>query len=271
MTRGCQNVNVTVHKSAEEIGETLAVEILNKIQVAQAEGRRFLLGCPGGRSLRSTYDALGRFSKRDDCDLSNLIIIMMDDYVFAAANRYEHCPADAHYSCRRFAREDIVRVINAGRDRAKCIREENIWFPDPNAPQEFDQRLRDAGGIDLFLLASGASDGHVAFNPPGSTAESRTRIVRLAETTRRDNLASFPDFPAIEDVPSFGVTVGLGTIAELSREVVLVLHGSSKATAAIRLLELSDFTTTWPASIVFRCRNARIMLDESAAQKGVTP
>jgi hypothetical protein len=122
----------------------------------------------------------------------------------------------------------------------------NVWLPDPADPAAFDARLAAAGGVDLFLLASGASDGHVGFNPPGTAIDSGSRVVRLAETTRRDNLGTFPAFEELAAVPTHGVSVGLGTIARLSASVVMVLNGAHKQAAALRLLSEAAFTPTGP-------------------------
>jgi glucosamine-6-phosphate deaminase len=129
----------------------------------------------------------------------------------------------------------------------------------------YDERLRAAGGVDLFLAASGTSDGHVAFNPAGTTLDERTRVIRLSAATRRDNLETFPDFASLDELPEFGVGVGLGTIVEQSRRVVLVMTGTEKRDAALRLRRCSDFTPDWPASFIYRCRNPMILLDRFAS------
>jgi glucosamine-6-phosphate deaminase len=260
------DVSVVVYPDDGALGEALAGEILDGVERASRSGARYLLGCPGGRSLRSTYQALGRLAAARGADLSGLVVVMMDDYVLPAGDGFAHCPQDAHYSCRRFAREEIQAVLNAGLTPQRAVATESVWFPDPSDAPSYDARLADAGGVDLFLIASGASDGHVAFNPPGSAADSRTRIIDLADSTRRDNLATFPDFTGLDEVPRHGVSVGLGTIAELSDEVVLVMHGEFKREAVRRLFACRAFTPDWPASVVFEARNARVLLDESAGR-----
>jgi glucosamine-6-phosphate deaminase len=257
-------VPVTVYPDEVALGRALAGEILTGMAAASGAGQPYMLGCPGGRSLRSTYHALGGLAAERGADLSGLVIVMMDDYVLPAGDAYVHCPADAHYSCRRFAREEIRAVLNGGLPEDRGARAESVWFPDPADPASYDARLAGAGGVDLFLIASGASDGHVAFNPPGSAANSTTRIIPLADTTRRDNLATFPDFAGLDEVPHHGVSVGLGTIAGLSNEVVLVMHGEGKREAVRRLFACKAFTPDWPASVVFEARKSRVLLDESA-------
>jgi glucosamine-6-phosphate deaminase len=120
----------------------------------------------------------------------------------------------------------------------------------------------------VFLVASGASDGHVAFNPPGTPLDSGPWIVPLAETTRRDNMATFPDFPTLDAVPTHGVSVGLGTIVRRSRSVRLVIHGDGKRTAAARVLGATGFDPAWPATFIHGCPDASIWLDAAAVPGG---
>jgi glucosamine-6-phosphate deaminase len=258
-------VPVAVFADPPALGQALAADILAASMAARADRRRFLLGCPSGRSLKPTYDAMARLAVEGAADLSHVVIVMMDEFVLPADGGYAPCPPDAHYSCTRFAVEEIQGAVNAALPDAARIPDAHVWIPDPARPAEFDARLEAAGGVDLFLLASGASDGHVAFNPPGAARDSRTRIVALADSTRQDNLATFPQFHSLDEVPRHGVSVGLGTIASLSREVAMVMTGSHKRGAAERLLSLERFTPDWPASLVHDCARARILLDAAAA------
>jgi glucosamine-6-phosphate deaminase len=237
---------VRVFPDAALLGRALAVEILSAYgRLSGSEPQsRFLLGCPGGRSLRTTYRALAARG----ADLDRLVVVMMDEYVGA--------PADAHYSCARFGRREIAGPLR--------LRDDQLWLPDADDPAAYDARIGAAGGIDLFLLASGASDGHVAFVPPGGAREGGTAVLALADSTRRDNLVTFPEFRSLDDVPTHGVSVGLGTIAA-ARALRLVLHGPDKREAARRLLELDRFDPDWPASIVHDHPDAEIWLDREAA------
>jgi glucosamine-6-phosphate deaminase len=232
---------VHVLQTPEAIGDALAREIADRHDAAPGA---FLLGCPGGRSLRSTYVALGRRTRSFD----RLVIVMMDEYVGA--------PRDAHHSCTRFAFEEVAGPLGVAPDR--------VWLPTADDPSAYDERIARAGGIDVFLLASGASDGHVAFLPPGSPLDGRTSVVEIAETTRRDNLATFPAFRSVDDVPTHGVSVGLGTISA-ARSLRLVLHGPAKRAAAKRLLALDRFDPSWPASVVHEHDDAIVYLDRDAA------
>jgi glucosamine-6-phosphate deaminase len=257
--------HVVVYPDPDALGRALATEIVAGIDAARAERRRYVLGCPGGRSARSTYQALVTLTRGSD--LGHVIIAMMDDYVGRGPDgNWRHVPADAHYSCRRFAHEEIAEPWNAG--AATPIAPESVWLPDPADPPAYRRRLEDAGGVDLFIVASGASDGHVAFVKPGSALDGDVTIVELAETTRRDNMATFPEFASLDEVPTHGVSVGLGTIRDLSRSVRLVIHGSGKRIAAGRVLAATDFEPDWPATFIRRCRDARILIDEAARPDG---
>jgi glucosamine-6-phosphate deaminase len=230
---------VRVFADADELGAELAHEVLARYDATDGP---YLLGCPGGRSLRSTYRALAAHGRA----LDRLVVVMMDEYVGA--------PRDAHYSCTRFAHEEIAGPLGAA----------EVWLPDADDPGAYDARIGDAGGVDLFLLASGASDGHVAFVPPGGARSGRTSVIPLAESTRRDNLTTFPEFESLDDVPLYGVSVGLGTIAQ-ARTLRLVLHGAGKRAATSRLLGLDGFDSSWPASVVHDHPDAQVWIDKEAA------
>ena len=208
---------------ADELGATLAGDLV--------DARPRLLGCPGGRSLLTTYRRLP--------ELPETTIVMMDEYVPVP-------PTSAHYSCRGFAERELPRA-------------REIWMPDPEEPGAYDERIAAAGGIDVFLLASGASDGHVAMLGPGAPRDGRTAVVPLAETTRRDNLRTFPEFGSLDDVPREGVSVGLQTIAD-ARSLRMVIHGEDKRAAIERLLSYERFDPSWPASIVHDHDDAEILI-----------
>ena len=260
------NARVTVFDNPEQLGWDLAGEILDKTRTALRRRRRFLLGCPGGRSLRATYQALARRTAEANDNLSHVVIVMMDEYLNADdKGGFVACPMNAHYSCLGFAFREIQAPINRDLPADACIPDHHIWIPDPANPGEYEERLTSSGGIDLFLLASGASDGHVAFNPSGTDLDSETRIIALAEETRHDSLSTFPQFKSIDEVPTHGVSVGLGTIARLSRDAVLVMHGAGKRESARRVQAAASFDPAWPATIIHECRRGRIYLDKTAA------
>ncbi len=258
-------IPIFIYKDEESLGLALAEVILKEIHVSVSRGDRFLLGCPGGRSAASTYRAMGKLASERRTDMSSTVIVMMDNYVFERNGTYVHCPDNAHYSCRRFAKENIQHEINQNLPAEHRIPDTNIWLPDPAAPDEYETRIENAGGIDFFITASGASDGHVAFNPPGSQRESRTRIVTIAETTRRDNLGTFPEFSSLDEVPCFGVSVGIDTIISQSEKTALVIHGAHKKEAVSELIRRDRYDPEWPVSLFFESSAVGLFIDTSAA------
>ena len=257
---------LVVFNDSHELGRALASEIADGIEAARADGRRYLLGCPGGRSPRTTYEALASCIAERDLELGHVTIVMMDDYVLHhETTGFSAVPLSEHFSVARFAHEVIVGPLNAAAPTGAGIEPENLWFPNPASPLAYDQRIAEAGGIDLFILASGDSDGHVAFNPPGTSADSRTRIIELADTTRSDNLGTFPDFQSLDQVPRHGISVGIATIRELSRRVVLVAPGTAKRMAVKRISSAEHYESDWPATVLCDCSQPSLFADEAAA------
>jgi len=254
---------LTVFTDPAAAGAALASEIADGISAASANGRRYLLGCPGGRSPRPVYRALAAEVARRRLEISGVVIVMMDDYVVPDRGSYRRVRADEHYSCENFALNEIVAPLNAA-SATGPIGPDRVWLPDPRDPAAYDDRLRTAGGINLFILASGQSDGHVAFNPPGTPEDSLTRVVRLADSTRRDNLGTFPGFRSIDEVPRYGVTVGIATIAGQSARSVLIATGQAKRLAVSRVATASSYESDWPATVVAACRGAAIYADQAA-------
>lgn len=257
-----------VFPSPDAIGDHLAARLLERIEFARASGRPFLLGCPTGRTPRPIYQAMARRLANTQRDISHVVLVMMDEYLVPDGEVLAHAAADAPWSCHRFARVEIADALNAALEPAKRLRDDAIWFPDPRAPEAYDHTIAAAGGIDFFILASGASDGHVAFNPPGSPRTSRTRIITLSDDTRRDNLQTFPSFGTLDAVPHHGISVGIATIAD-AREAVMVVWGAGKRTTLQRILRASDYDPAWPATVIHVCAAGEIVSDDDAA-RGIT-
>jgi glucosamine-6-phosphate deaminase len=260
-------VEPTVFAGPEAVGRALAELIADQIEKAGA-GRTFLLGCPSGRSPWTTYVALAREVAVRRLDLSGLVIVMMDEYVQLdeISGETHRIDAAAPHSCVRFGQTEIVDRLNVAAGPGRGISSARYWVPDPAAAGDYDRQIADRGGIDLFILATGAGDGHVAFNPPGTAPDTLTRVVRLAEQTRRDNLHTFPSFGNdIERVPRHGVTVGVGTIRDQSKQVVMVAHGEPKARAVRRVAAADSYQPEWPATILADCASPLLFVDEAAA------
>lgn len=245
------------------VGTTIAQTILDRLTATP--DRPFLLGCPGGRTAAPVYQALADLAA-GGADLSRLVIVMMDEYVVPDTDgSLRRVDPQRSYSCLGFGQREILAPIVAACEAAGSTAPTEIWSPDPTDPPAYDARIEAAGGIDLFLLASGASDGHIAFNQPGTPRGTRTHITPLGDATRRDNMGTFPEFTELSMVPTHGVTVGVDTIAALSREVVMIVCGEHKREAFSRIAAAESYEADWPATVVTECKDPSFYADEAAA------
>ncbi|MDX1888840.1 glucosamine-6-phosphate deaminase [Mycolicibacterium sp. 050158] len=132
----------------------------------------------------------------------------------------------------------------------------------PAACEAYEDAIRAAGGVDLQILGIG-TDGHIAFNEPGSSLASRTRIKTLTRQTRIDNARFFGD--DVDAVPTHCLTQGLGTIMQ-ARHVILVATGRSKAEAVHHLVE-GPVSAMWPATVLQHHPHVTVLLDDAAARR----
>ncbi|MBC7895068.1 MAG: 6-phosphogluconolactonase [Cytophagaceae bacterium] len=248
-----------VFPSPESLGEDVATRLLHRIEQARLTNARFLLGCPTGRTPRPLFGAMAKRLSETRQDLSHLVLVMMDEYLVPGDGGLEYASADNPWSCHHFARVEIADRLN--------LPDGSIWFPDPGDPAAYDAKIANAGGIDFFVLASGASDGHVAFNPPGSPRESRTRIIQLSDETRRDNLQTFPAFGTLSAVPRHGISVGIDTIAS-AKEAVMIVWGAGKRLTLARMLSGDRYDPEWPATVIHECPVREIVSDVDAMPPG---
>lgn len=253
----------TVMPDADSVGEAVAAMVLDRM--AASDGRPFLLGCPGGRTGVPTFEALAAHAAAG-ADLARLVVVMMDEYVVAGGDgALRRVDPQLPHSCVGFAQRQILGPIAEGCRRAGTQAPTEIWAPDPADPERYDEQIAAAGGIDLFLLASGATDGHIAFNQPGTPRSARTHVTTLGEATRRDNMSTFPDFTSLDMVPSHGVTVGVDTIAASSHEVVMIVSGEQKRDAFARIAAADAYEPDWPATIAVECKSPTLVADAAAA------
>jgi glucosamine-6-phosphate deaminase len=210
---------------------------------------RCALGLATGSTPQGTYGELIRMHRDEGLDFSQVVTFNLDEYVGLGP--------DHPQSYRYFMEQSLFNDIN--------IKPENTHVPDGLAGdfedycEQYEQQIRDVGGIDLQILGIG-TDGHIAFNEPGSSLGSRTRLKSLTSETIRDN-ARF--FGSAERVPRLAVTVGVGTILE-SRRCLLLAIGSSKATA-IRAAVEGPVTAQVTASALQLHREVIVVLDAAAA------
>ena len=202
-----------------------------------------------GLATGSTPQLLYRRLIERKLDWSRVTTFNLDEYLGLST---EH-PQSYHH----FMWSNLFSHIN--------IRPENVHIPDGMTRnvaafcEEYEQRIKEAGGIDLQLLGIG-SDGHIGFNEPTSSLASRTRIKTLTENTRRDNARFFAEG---EEVPKHVLTMGIGTIME-ARVNLLLAFGDNKADAVVEAVE-GPVSAMNPASVLQLHRTAIFCIDEPAA------
>lgn len=213
------------------------------------EKKKPVLGLATGGTVIGTYEELIRMHRDDGLNFSTSTTFNLDEYV--GLNPTHPC------SYHSVMAEAFFRHVN--------VEPENCYLPNGNAPdllleaERYENAIRWADGVTVQLLGIG-TNGHIAFNEPGSSLRSRTRVKRLSERTIRDN-ARFFDCP--EDVPRYVLTMGIATIME-ARFILLLASGEAKA-AAIRAAVEGPLTGRCPASALQFHPHVFVVADRAAA------
>lgn len=229
---------------------TIASVVADAVGALLTERPDAVLGLATGSSPLAVYDELARRHDAGALSFARARAFALDEYVGLDADHPQRYAAvlDAEITSRvDFAPGAVQAPDGLAADL-------------PAACAAYERALRAAGGVDLQLLGIG-SDGHVAFNEPGSSLASRTRLKTLTEQTRRDNARFFGG--DVDAVPRHCLTQGLGTILE-ARHVVLLATGAAKAEAVHHLVE-GCVSALWPASVLQLHPHVTVLLDEAAA------
>lgn len=238
-------MEVVVFPDYDEMSEAAAEEIAGLLN-AKPDA---VLGMATGSTPVGVYKALVRKHKEGRLDFAQVTTFNLDEYV--------GLPTTNSQSFHHFMHENFFQHVN--------IAPGNIYIPSGTTSnyrafcEWYEKRIEDCGGIDLQILGIG-SDGHIAFNEPGSSLSSRTRLKTLARPTIEDN-ARF--FERKEDVPIYAITMGVGTILE-ARSLVLLANGKNKANAVAQMVE-GPVSSMITASALQMHPAARVYLDEDAA------
>ncbi len=240
-------MEIIIKVNAEAAGLLAAGLIAEKIRT----NPKTVLGLATGGTPLPVYEELVRLYRQENLDFSSVTTFNLDEYVGLGGE-------DANSYCR-FMWENLFNHIN--------IAPERVHIPNGLAEDmeahclEYEDRIQQAGGIDLQLLGIGAN-GHIGFNEPNSSFASRTRVVNLAPETVKANRRFFP---AEEDVPRRAVTMGIGTILE-SRSCLLLAAGENKAEALAAALE-APVSSSVPASALQSHPRTTVICDRAAAAK----
>lgn len=236
---------VRIFKSADDYSKAAAMEI-SRLIGKKADA---VLGFATGSTPLLLYRELIRLYDEEGLDFSKITTFNLDEYI--------GLPRTHPQSYYQFMKEHLFSQIN--------ITTENIFVPDgtvENIEEQcewYEDQIKLRGGIDVQILGIGGN-GHIAFNEPGSSLGSRTRIKTLSEKTQKDNSRFFG---SIEEVPKYAITMGIGTIMDAHR-LLLMASGNQKAVAIKNTVE-GPITAVVPATIVQMHRYSMIYIDEKAA------
>ena len=246
-------MKVIIRNNAKEGGIWAAHYIAAKIKEKAARSSKpFVLGLPTGSTPLNTYAELARMVQAGEVSFKNVITFNMDEYVGLPETHPE--------SYHAFMARNLF-------DHIDCPKE-NIHILNGNAPdlveecKHYEEMIAEAGGIDLFIGGIGP-DGHIAFNEPGSSLSSKTRMKTLTTDTRIANSRFFGGKP--ENVPAHALTVGVG-IVMAAREVMILANGHAKARALQAAVE-GAVNHMWTISALQMHEHGIIVCDEEAADE----
>ena len=240
-------MKLLVQKNFEELSKKAAAMIAEEIR----RKPDIVLGLATGGTPLGTYKELIRMHKEEGLDFSKVVTFNLDEY-------YNLSPENDQ-SYYYYMHENFFNHIN--------MKPQNIHIPDGKARdieaacREYDKMISEYGGIDLQLLGIG-QNGHIGFNEPGDELLVDTHLTELKKNTI---LVNSRYFASADDVPKKAVTMGLGTIMQ-AEKILLIANGNKKAKIMNELLGDNTVSTKVPASFLLLHKDLTIIIDEEAAQ-----
>jgi len=246
-------MRLIIQPDYNSLSQWAANYVVSKINVAQpTKEKPFVLGLPTGSSPLGMYKALIKHNKEGRVSFKNIITFNMDEYV--------GLPKDHPQSYYTFMWENFFNHVD--------IDSANVNILDGNATdltaecEAYEAKMKAVGGVDLFLGGIGP-DGHIAFNEPGSSLSSRTRIKTLTKDTLIANSRFFDN--DVNKVPKTSVTVGVGTILD-AKEVLIMVNGHNKARALAQAVE-GAINQMWTITALQLHPKGIIVCDEVATEE----
>jgi len=212
----------------------------------------FILGLPTGSTPLGMYAELIKMYQAGKLSFENVVTFNMDEYIGLKPSH----PQSYHY----FMHENFFKHINIPQANIHML---NGMTKDyAKECQNYEETIKRYGKINLFIGGVGA-DGHIAFNEPGSSLSSRTRVKTLTNETIKAN-SRFFDYDE-NKVPTTALTVGVGTIMD-AEEVMILATGTAKARALHHAVE-GSINHMWPVSILQMHQHGIIVCDEAATNE----
>ncbi len=235
----------------------MEVKVLSKEEINKEAAKIFIdhvnekpdcvLGLATGSTPVGMYKELIKACKEGKVSFKNVTTFNLDEYVGLEPTHDQ--------SYRYFMNDNLFNHIDINKDNTNVLKGVGDYIAFMN---DYDNKIAKAGGIDIQLLGIG-SDGHIAFNEPGTSFDSLTHIAELADSTITDN-ARF--FASKNDVPTKAVTMGLKSIMN-AKKIVLIATGANKAKAVKELLQGKP-STAWPCTVLQSHKDVVVFCDEEA-------
>jgi glucosamine-6-phosphate deaminase len=246
-------MRIVIHKNHEEASRWAASYIAGRINsYGNTPDRPFVLGLPTGSSPLLIYREFIKLNREGKLSFANVHTFNMDEYA--------GLPPDHPHSYHYYMKENLFKHIDIKPASTHIL---DGMAEDPvEECRLYEDAIAKMGGIELFLGGMGG-DGHIAFNEPGSSLQSRTRVKTLTNETKNDNARFFGGDPA--KVPSTALTVGVGTVMD-AREVLIIASGRNKA-RALRAVVEEGVSHIWTLSCLQMHPRAIIVCDEDATDE----
>lgn len=231
-------------KDYQEMSQAAAEYIIKKIN----QSPNLTLGLATGGTPKGVYEHLIEDHKQNGTSYAHVTSFNLDEYIGLSK--------EDHNSYYQYMYENLFKHININPSSTNIPSGVNS---DLQAEcDEYERKIQQHGGIDLQLLGIG-SNGHIGFNEPGTSFQSKTHVVDLAPSTREANARYFDN---LEEVPTQAITMGINTIVK-SKEILLLVSGKAKQDAIVKLFNV-DVSENFPASILKEHQNTTVIVDEEA-------
>lgn len=246
-----ERIPTHIFSDSDSASKSVAKEIADLIRKNNQASKPTILGLATGSSPKKVYQELIRIHREESLTFKDVITFNLDEY--------HPMEPDSIQSYVRFMKEQLFDHID--------IPVTNYHLPDGTLPLEkipefcrdYEAKIERLGGFDYYLLGIGRN-GHIGFNEPGSTINSKTRLMTLDIATKID---ASPDFGGLQKVPKKAITLGIDSIMK-SKKIVLLAWGEHKADSVAKAVE-GSVTSDIPASYLQLHPNASFILDETAA------
>jgi len=246
-------MRIVIHKSHEEASRWAAFYIAGRInEYGKSADKPFVLGLPTGSSPLLIYREFITLNREGKLSFANVHTFNMDEYA--------GLPPDHPYSYHYYMKENLFKHIDINPANTRLL--DGMANDPAEECRRYEEAIAQKGGIELFLGGLG-SDGHIAFNEPGSSLQSRTRVKTLTHETRIANARFFNG--EASKVPATALTVGVGTVMD-AREVLIIASGRSKA-RALRAVVEDGVSHMWTLSCLQMHPKAIIVCDEDATDE----